>query len=88
MDADRPLERVLGDHLSAEITARAATHGLRLLRATGFATMTWNHADGTATAAAYGLRKPVTALRALAATSSPERLSRHRDGDRATQPSP
>ncbi|MGW1751752.1 NAD(P)/FAD-dependent oxidoreductase [Streptomyces sp. NPDC002092] len=39
--------------------------------ADGRALLTWSHADGTATAVAYGLRKPVVALRNLAATSSP-----------------
>ncbi|WP_269787754.1 FAD-dependent oxidoreductase [Streptomyces guryensis] len=39
--------------------------------ADGRALLSWNHADGTATAVAYGLRKPVAALRGLAATSSP-----------------
>ncbi|MFF5365177.1 hypothetical protein ACFY4I_38250 [Streptomyces scabiei] len=37
----------------------------------GRALLTWSHADGTSTAVAYGLRKPVAALRALAATSLP-----------------
>ncbi|MEU7723459.1 NAD(P)/FAD-dependent oxidoreductase [Streptomyces tibetensis] len=37
----------------------------------GRALLTWSHADGTSTVVAYGLRKPVAALRALAATSSP-----------------
>ncbi|MEU1000089.1 NAD(P)/FAD-dependent oxidoreductase [Streptomyces tibetensis] len=39
--------------------------------ADGHALLTWSHADGTSTVVAYGLRKPVAALRALAATSSP-----------------
>ncbi|MFI0510865.1 NAD(P)/FAD-dependent oxidoreductase [Streptomyces sp. WSLK1-5] len=39
--------------------------------ADGRALLTWSHADGTSTVVAYGLRKPVAALRALAATSSP-----------------
>ena len=36
----------------------------------GRALLTWTHAGGTATAVAYGLRKPVTALRNLAVTST------------------
>ncbi|NEE20208.1 FAD-dependent oxidoreductase [Streptomyces sp. SID7499] len=39
--------------------------------ADGHALLTWSHPDGTSTVVAYGLRKPVAALRALAATSSP-----------------
>ncbi|MEU2541341.1 FAD-dependent oxidoreductase [Streptomyces iakyrus] len=39
--------------------------------ADGHALLTWSHADGTSTVVAYGLRKPVAALRALAATTSP-----------------
>lgn len=48
VDTDRPLQRVLGDHLSAEITARAATHGIRFVQATGFATLTGDPVDGVA----------------------------------------
>jgi NADPH-dependent 2,4-dienoyl-CoA reductase/sulfur reductase-like enzyme len=39
--------------------------------ADGRALLTWSHADGTSTAVAYGLRKPVAALRAWAATPLP-----------------
>ncbi len=39
--------------------------------ADGHALLTWSHADGMSTAVAYGLRKPLAALRALAATASP-----------------
>ncbi|MFC8672293.1 NAD(P)/FAD-dependent oxidoreductase [Streptomyces griseorubiginosus] len=48
VDTDRPLERVLGAYLSAEITARAATHGIRFLQATGFATLTGDPVRGVA----------------------------------------
>ncbi|WP_217185644.1 FAD-dependent oxidoreductase [Streptomyces sp. AC495_CC817] len=48
VDADRPLERILGDHLSAAITARAAAYGIRFLRATGFATLTGDPVSGVA----------------------------------------
>ncbi|MER6288980.1 NAD(P)/FAD-dependent oxidoreductase [Streptomyces sviceus] len=48
VDADRPLERVLGDHLSAAITARAAAHGIRFVQATGFATLTGDPVSGAA----------------------------------------
>ncbi|WP_215453866.1 FAD-dependent oxidoreductase [Streptomyces sp. ATCC 21386] len=48
VDADRPLERILGDHLSARITARASAHGIRFLRATGFATLTGDPVSGVA----------------------------------------
>ncbi|AXE90486.1 NAD(P)/FAD-dependent oxidoreductase [Streptomyces sp. Go-475] len=48
VDADRPLERILGDHLSAEITARASAHGIRFVQATGFATLTGDPVSGVA----------------------------------------
>ncbi|MER6243803.1 NAD(P)/FAD-dependent oxidoreductase [Streptomyces sp. BK205] len=48
VDTDRPLERVLGAYLSAEITARAATHGIRFLQASGFATLTGDPVRGVA----------------------------------------
>ncbi|MFI8836467.1 NAD(P)/FAD-dependent oxidoreductase [Streptomyces afghaniensis] len=48
VDADRPLERILGDHLSAEITARAAAYGIRFIQATGFATLTGDPVNGVA----------------------------------------
>jgi 3-phenylpropionate/trans-cinnamate dioxygenase ferredoxin reductase component len=48
VDADRPLERILGTHLSAEITARAAAHGIRFVQATGFATLTGDPVGGVA----------------------------------------
>ncbi|MEV0239896.1 FAD-dependent oxidoreductase [Streptomyces sp. NPDC050674] len=48
VDADRPLERILGDHLSAEITARASAHGIRFIQATGFATLTGDPVSGVA----------------------------------------
>ncbi|WP_309500348.1 NAD(P)/FAD-dependent oxidoreductase [Streptomyces shenzhenensis] len=48
VDADRPLQRILGDHLSAEITARAAAHGIRFVQATGFATLTGDPVSGVA----------------------------------------
>ncbi|WP_322723500.1 NAD(P)/FAD-dependent oxidoreductase [Streptomyces spongiae] len=48
VDADRPLERILGDHLSAEITARAVSHGIRFVQATGFATLTGDPVGGAA----------------------------------------
>ncbi|MER5835556.1 NAD(P)/FAD-dependent oxidoreductase [Streptomyces sp. NPDC002130] len=48
VDADRPLERILGDHLSAEITARASAHGIRFIQATGFATLTGHPVNGVA----------------------------------------
>ncbi|MFD5401364.1 NAD(P)/FAD-dependent oxidoreductase [Streptomyces griseorubiginosus] len=50
VDTDRPLQRVLGDHLSGEITARAAAHGIRFVQATGFATLTGDPVDGVALA--------------------------------------
>ena len=37
--------------------------------AEGRAVLTWTHTDQTATAVAYGRRKPIAALRALAAAS-------------------
>jgi len=48
VDTDRPLERILGDHLSAPITARAAAYGIRFLQATGFATLTGDPVRGVA----------------------------------------
>jgi hypothetical protein len=48
MDVDRPLERVLGSYLSAAITARAEQHGIRLVQATGFATLVGNPVHGVA----------------------------------------
>ncbi|MZF88215.1 NAD(P)/FAD-dependent oxidoreductase [Streptomyces sp. SID5643] len=48
VDADRPLRRILGDHLSAEITARAAAHGIRFVQATGFVTLTGDPVRGVA----------------------------------------
>ncbi|MGW2384762.1 NAD(P)/FAD-dependent oxidoreductase [Streptomyces sp. NPDC001658] len=48
VDTDRPLERILGDHLSAAITTRAAAYGIRFLQATGFATLTGDPVSGVA----------------------------------------
>ncbi|MFI8232597.1 NAD(P)/FAD-dependent oxidoreductase [Streptomyces sp. NPDC085900] len=48
VDADPPLQRILGDYLSAEITARAARHGTRFVQATGFATLTGDPVNGVA----------------------------------------
>ncbi|MER6490957.1 MULTISPECIES: NAD(P)/FAD-dependent oxidoreductase [Streptomyces] len=48
VDTDRPLERVLGAYLSGEITARAATHGIRFLQASGFATLSGDPVRGVA----------------------------------------
>ncbi|MDX3520467.1 NAD(P)/FAD-dependent oxidoreductase [Streptomyces scabiei] len=48
VDADLPLQRLLGDHLSAEITARAASHGIRFVQTTGFATLTGDPVGGVA----------------------------------------
>ncbi|WP_030323305.1 NAD(P)/FAD-dependent oxidoreductase [Streptomyces sp. NRRL B-3229] len=48
VDTDRPLERVLGDYLSTEITARAAAHGIRFVQASGFATLTGDPVGGVA----------------------------------------
>ncbi|MFM9595020.1 FAD-dependent oxidoreductase [Streptomyces scabiei] len=46
--ADRPLRRILGAYLSAEITARAAAHGIRFAQATGLATLTGDPVGGVA----------------------------------------
>lgn len=48
LDADRPLRRILGDHLSAEITARASAHGIRFVQVSGFATLTGDPVGGVA----------------------------------------
>ena len=48
VDTDRPLERILGDHLSAAITTRAAAYGIRFIQATGFATLTGDPVSGVA----------------------------------------
>ncbi|MHC3473540.1 NAD(P)/FAD-dependent oxidoreductase [Streptomyces sp. 7R007] len=48
VDADPPLRRILGDYLSAEITARAARHGIRFVQSTGFATLTGDPVNGVA----------------------------------------
>ncbi|KFG03753.1 NAD(P)/FAD-dependent oxidoreductase [Streptomyces scabiei] len=48
VDTDRPLQRILGDYLSDEITARAAAHGIRFVQATGFATLTGDPVSGVA----------------------------------------
>lgn len=46
VDTDRPLQRILGDHLSAAITARAAAYGIRFVQATGFAALTGDPVHG------------------------------------------
>lgn len=46
VDTDRPLQRILGDHLSAAITARAEAYGIRFLQATGFVTLTGDPVSG------------------------------------------
>ncbi|MDN3028053.1 FAD-dependent oxidoreductase [Streptomyces sp. S.PB5] len=48
VDTDRPLERILGDHLSAAITTRASAHGIRFVQATGFAILTGDPVSGVA----------------------------------------
>ncbi|WP_330323685.1 NAD(P)/FAD-dependent oxidoreductase [Streptomyces pseudovenezuelae] len=48
VDTDQPLERILGGHLSAVITARAAEYGIRFVQATGFATLTGDPVRGVA----------------------------------------
>ncbi|MFF5367174.1 NAD(P)/FAD-dependent oxidoreductase [Streptomyces sp. NPDC013187] len=48
VDADQPLERILGGWLSAAITARAAAHGIRFIQTTGFATLTGDPVGGVA----------------------------------------
>ncbi|MCW8382503.1 NAD(P)/FAD-dependent oxidoreductase [Streptomyces justiciae] len=48
VDTDRPLHRILGGHLSAAITARAAAHGIRFVQATGFAALAGNPVHGVA----------------------------------------
>ncbi|MFC8342498.1 NAD(P)/FAD-dependent oxidoreductase [Streptomyces sp. NPDC057280] len=46
VDTDRPLHRILGDHLSAAITARAAAYGIGFVQATGFAALTGDPVHG------------------------------------------
>ncbi|WP_405728788.1 NAD(P)/FAD-dependent oxidoreductase [Streptomyces sp. NBC_00028] len=48
VDVDQPLERILGGHLSAAITARAAAYGIRFIQATGLATLTGDPVGGVA----------------------------------------
>ncbi|MPY55994.1 NAD(P)/FAD-dependent oxidoreductase [Streptomyces spongiae] len=46
LDVDRPLERILGSHLSVAITERAAAHGIRFLQTAGFATLAGDPVHG------------------------------------------
>ncbi|MFD4599846.1 NAD(P)/FAD-dependent oxidoreductase [Streptomyces sp. NPDC058464] len=46
LDVDRPLERILGSYLSAAVTERAAAHGIRFLRTTGFAALAGDPVHG------------------------------------------
>ncbi|MDE3721921.1 FAD-dependent oxidoreductase [Nocardiopsis sp. N85] len=46
VDVDRPLERVLGDYLSAAITARARERGIRFHHARGLATLAGDPVSG------------------------------------------
>ncbi|MER7480257.1 FAD-dependent oxidoreductase [Streptomyces sp. NPDC126510] len=48
VDTDRPLERILGDHLSSAITTRAAAYGIRFVQATGLATLAGDPVSGVA----------------------------------------
>ncbi|MFG3720936.1 NAD(P)/FAD-dependent oxidoreductase [Streptomyces massasporeus] len=48
VDADQPLERILGGWLSAAITARAAAYGIRFIQTPGFATLTSDPVGGVA----------------------------------------
>ncbi|MFF0163791.1 NAD-binding protein [Streptomyces sp. NPDC005263] len=74
LDVNRPLERIIGSHLSAAITERAATHGIRFLRSTGFAALAgdperrapfWSNAVGQGKVAAASALKldPAGAVR-------------------------
>ncbi|CAL9339270.1 3-phenylpropionate_cinnamic acid dioxygenase ferredoxin--NAD(+) reductase component [Streptomyces sp. enrichment culture] len=48
VDIDQSMERILGGHLSAAITARVAAYGIRFVQATGFVTLTGDPVSGVA----------------------------------------
>lgn len=50
IDVDLPLQRILGDFLSSQVSARAADQGVRFVRATGPVTLLGNPVRGVRTA--------------------------------------